>query len=180
MKGNGNNWSTLIQKLYFMLIPSSGKRTKYIIKHSYLFKHVGEDIFWQPRTIPTDPELISIGTNVKIASGVSFINHDIIPSMLNTKFSSHDFAPSFGCIEIGDNVMIGADVLILPNVKIGSNVIIGAGSVVTKDIPDNSVAAGIPCRVVGNFDDLVIKYTKREKMTTEEYWNEFKRKRSLF
>lgn len=140
----------------------------------------GEDIFWQPRTIPTDPELISIGTNVKIASGVSFINHDIIPSMLNTKFSSHDFAPSFGCIEIGDNVMIGADVLILPNVKIGSNVIIGAGSVVTKDIPDNSVAAGIPCRVVGNFDDLVIKYTKREKMTTEEYWNEFKRKRSLF
>lgn len=41
MKGNGNGWSTLIQKLYFMLIPSSGKRTKYIIKHSYMFKHVG-------------------------------------------------------------------------------------------------------------------------------------------
>ena len=45
MKGNGNNWSTLIQKLYFMLIPSSGKRTKYIIKHSYLFKHVGGGYF---------------------------------------------------------------------------------------------------------------------------------------
>ena len=100
--------------------------------------------------------------------------------MLNTKFNSHDFAPSFGCIEIGDNVMIGADVLILPNVKIGSNVIIGAGSVVTKDIPDNSVAAGIPCRVVGSFDDLVKKYAKRKKMTTEECWNEFKRKRNLF
>lgn len=76
--------------------------------------------------------------------------------------------------------MIGADVSILPNVKIGSNVIIGAGSVVTKDIPDNAVAAGIPCRVVGNFDDLVKKYIKKEKMTTEEYWNEFKRMRSLF
>ena len=85
-----------------------------------------------------------------------------------------------GGIEIGDNVMIGADVSILPNVKIGSNVIIGAGSVVTKDIPDNAVAAGIPCRVVGNFDDLVKKYIKKEKMTTEEYWNEFKRMRSLF
>lgn len=141
---------------------------------------MGGGIFWQPRTIPTDPELISIGNNVKIASGVDFINHDIIPSMLNTKFNSHDFAPSFGCIEIGDNVMIGADVLILPNVKIGSNVIIGAGSVVTKDIPDNSVAAGIPCRVVGSFDDLVKKYAKRKKMTTEECWNEFKRKRNLF
>lgn len=45
MKGNGNNWSTLIQKLYFMLIPSSGKRTKYIIKHSYMFKHVGGGFF---------------------------------------------------------------------------------------------------------------------------------------
>ena len=53
-------------------------------------------------------------------------------------------------------------VLILPNVRIGSNVIVGAGSVVSKDISDNSVAAGIPCRVVGNFDDLVKKYAKRK------------------
>lgn len=41
MKGNGNGWSTLFQKLYFMLIPSSGKRTIYINKHAYQFKHIG-------------------------------------------------------------------------------------------------------------------------------------------
>lgn len=45
--------------------------------------------------------------------------------------------------------MIGAGTVILPDVKIGSNVVIGAGSIVCKDIPDNSVAAGVPCRVVG-------------------------------
>lgn len=41
MKGNGNGWSTLLKKLYFMFIPTSGGRTKFIIKHSHEFKHVG-------------------------------------------------------------------------------------------------------------------------------------------
>ena len=65
------------------------------------------------------------------------------------------------------------------NVRIGSNVIIGAGSIVTKDIPDNSVAAGVPCRVIGKFDDLeekrknVVAYDK-----AEESWEEFYKKKS--
>lgn len=57
--------------------------------------------------------------------------------------------------------------------------IIGAGSIVTKDIPDNSVAAGIPCRVIGKFDDLV---EKRKNVVaydkTEEYWEEFYNKKA--
>ena len=75
--------------------------------------------------------------------------------------------------------MIGSDTCILYNVKIESNVIIGAGSIVTKDIHENSVAAGVPCRVIGKFDDLVEKrknvvaYDKAEK-----YWEEFYRKKS--
>lgn len=51
-------------------------------------------------------------------------------------------------ITVGDNVWIGAGVQVLPGVTIGSNVVIGAGSVVTKDIPDNVVAVGNPCRVL--------------------------------
>ena len=51
-------------------------------------------------------------------------------------------------IIIGDNCWIGADVTILPGVTIGSNTIIGAKSVVTKDIPDNVIAAGNPCRIM--------------------------------
>lgn len=51
---------------------------------------------------------------------------------------------------IGDNVWIGGGVIILPGVTIGNNVVIGAGSVVTKDIPDNVIAYGNPCRVIRN------------------------------
>jgi sugar O-acyltransferase (sialic acid O-acetyltransferase NeuD family) len=53
-----------------------------------------------------------------------------------------------GCIEIGDYSFIGTNATILPNIKIGSNVIIGAGSVVTKNIPDNSIAYGNPCKII--------------------------------
>ena len=60
-----------------------------------------------------------------------------------------------GCIEIGDNVFVGSGVHILYDTKIGSNVIIGTCSVVTRDIPDNSVVAGVPAKVIGTFDDYV-------------------------
>ena len=62
----------------------------------------------------------------------------------NFNFTVLDEAP----VTIGDNVWIGGSVTILPGVTIGSNTTIGAGSVVTKDIPDNVVAAGNPCRVI--------------------------------
>ncbi len=65
-----------------------------------------------------------------------------------------------GTIEIGDNVFIGARSIILYNVKIGNNCIIGAGSIVTKDIPDNSVAVGVPAKVIGKYEDIVKKYKK--------------------
>ena len=60
-------------------------------------------------------------------------------------------------ITVGDNVWIGAGVQVLPGVTIGSNVVIGAGSVVTKDIPDNVVAVGNPCRVLRPITEDEIK-----------------------
>ena len=115
-----------------------------------------------------------------LASGVSFVNHDIIHWMLEKKYKKHLFPQQKGCIEIGDNVMIGSGTRIMYNVRIGSNVIIGAGSIVTKDIPDNSVAAGVPCRVIGKFNDLV---EKRKNVVAydkaEEYWEEFYKKKSM-
>lgn len=71
--------------------------------------------------------------------------------------------------------MIGVGSRILPNVKIGSNVIIGAGSIVSKVIPDNSVAVGIPCRVLGNFNDLVEKMETCRIMSIDELLEEFYR-----
>lgn len=60
-------------------------------------------------------------------------------------------------IVIGNNVMIGADSIILPGVTIGNNVIVGAGSVVTKNIDDGVVVAGNPAKVIGSFDKIAEK-----------------------
>lgn len=73
-----------------------------------------------------------------------------------------------GCIEIGDNVFIGSNTTILQNVRIGTNVIIGAGTLVNKDIPDNSVAVGVPAKVIGTFDDYLEKRAK-EKTYPDQY-----------
>ena len=65
-------------------------------------------------------------------------------------------------------MFVGSGTHILYDTKIGSNVIIGTCSVVTKDIPDNSVVAGVPARVIGSFDDYV------EKMKVQQYPAEMK------
>ena len=102
----------------------------------------------------TEPWLITAGSNVHITDGVKFICHDggtllfrdIVPDLEITK-----------PISIGDNVYIGNNVILLPGVKIGSNVIIGAGAVVSRDIPDNSVAVGVPARVIKTSDEYFEK-----------------------
>lgn len=56
-------------------------------------------------------------------------------------------------IGVGNNVWIGGNVTVLPGITIGNNVTIGAGSVVTRDIPDNTLAVGNPCRVIKSIDE---------------------------
>ncbi len=68
-------------------------------------------------------------------------------------------------ISIGDNVWIGANVVINPGVSIGKNTVIGSGSVVTKEIPDNVIAVGNPCRILRKItDEDKLYYFKRLKL----------------
>ena len=84
-----------------------------------------------------------------------------------------------------DNVFIGLGSIIMPNVRIGENCIIGAGSVVTKDVPNNTVVAGVPAKKICSFDDYMKKRniisTEEEKMSYKDLcdscWNEFYKKR---
>lgn len=125
-----------------------------------VFAAIGKNCTIQNRKIPLYANLIRLGNNVRVGSGTSFITHDgtnLVLNHLDEKHYGH-FQERVGCIEVGDNVFIGSSTRILYDTKIGSNVIIGTGSVVTKDIPDNSVAVGIPARVVGSFSDYVKKY----------------------
>lgn len=98
------------------------------------------------------PYLIQIGNNVTITN-CRILTHD----GSTKKFLGYT---KVGKVEIGDNVFIGADAIILPDTKIGSNVIIGSGTVVAKDIPDNSVVAGNPCMVICSFDEYIARQRK--------------------
>lgn len=157
MKGK-RLWHTL--RMYTIL--RSTKRSEYLRKHQ-IFASIGKNCIIENRVIPLYAKLIKLGDNVTIASNVLLVTHDATHLVLNRYLGKYEVKEKVGCIDIGSNVFIGANSTVLCNVKIGNNVIIGAGSVVNKDIPDNSVAVGVPARVIGSFDDFV---NKRKQDTT--------------
>lgn len=112
----------------------------------------------------SEPYLISIGANCRITYGVKFATHDGGVWTLRKNGILID-ADVFGRIVIGDNTNIGWNAIIMPNVTIGKNCVIGAGAVVTKDIPDNSVAAGVPAKVIETLDQYREKVEKKALMT---------------
>ena len=105
---------------------------------------------------------ITVGKNVFINSGCRFqdqggisigggtlIGHNVVLTTLNRGISPderHDLFPA--PIHIGKNVWIGSNATVLPGVTIGDNAVIAAGAVVTKDVPENTVAAGVPAKVI--------------------------------
>ena len=150
-----------------MLKPSERKRIPEILKK--LFGKTGNNILVEPPfncdygwNIETgenfyanynltilDVGKVTFGDNVLIAPNVSIYaaGHPIHPDSRNSGYE-------YGIpVTIGNNVWIGGSVVILPGVTIGDNVVIGAGSVVTKDIPSNVIAAGNPCKVVREITD---------------------------
>jgi len=145
--------------LRLLLTRNPIKRANYLKKKN-IFKEFGDDCWYQPIKIPTQPKLIKIGNNVKIATEVLFMEHDIIHNMFNKKNQTDIFREKLGTIVIEDNVFIGARSIILYNTKIGKNCVIAAGSVVTHDIPENCIAGGVPAKVIGNINDLEKKYEK--------------------
>ena len=108
----------------------------------------------KPGTFSTEPWLISIGNNVYITNGCQFITHDGGTLILRGEVPDLELTAP---ISIGDNVYIGLNVTIMPGVTIGNRCIIGTGSIVTKDIPNNSVAAGIPAKVIKTVDEYLEK-----------------------
>lgn len=102
----------------------------------------------------SEPYLIEIGNGVTITGGVIIETHD---GGVGVFRQEHPGLNLFGRVKIGNNVFIGNRVIIMPGVTIGDNVVIGAGAIVTKNIPSNSVAAGIPAKVIKSIDDYKAK-----------------------
>ncbi len=127
---------------------------------------IGENFFSNYNLIILDVGRVRIGANVQMAPNVSIYTagHPVHPDSRN---SGYEYG--FG-ITIGDNVWIGGNTCILPGVTVGNNVVIGAGSVVTKDLPDNVIAAGNPCRVIREITEADRDYYyKDRKFDVEDY-----------
>lgn len=173
----------LVRKVRFFLIVSGEGRADYL-RRKRLVREMGEGVFFQPRRMPNDPNLIRFHNNIAVASDVTFVCHDVMHRVFNSK-QGGQLRLHEGCIEIMDNVFIGSNSVILPDVRIGPNVIVGAGSVVTRDVPEGVVVAGVPARVIGNFADVEARRLAEQgrfaglgrSEIDDILWEEFERRR---
>lgn len=149
------DWYRVRHTIGMYLCPTAIKRASYLKKHDILY-HIGDNCMTMFRKIPLYPKLISFGNNVWIASDVLFVPHDVIHCMLNNKYKTAKYTENIGCIEIKDNVFIGSNSTILPNVTIGPDTIVAAGSLVNKSI-SGGVYAGVPAKYVCSLEEFIEK-----------------------
>lgn len=129
---------------------------------------IGENfkIFGDLKTIKIDltrPSLVEIGNNVGINANFTLLTHDWVCAVFRHKYQ--DFINSSGKVKIGNNVNFGVNCTVLKGVTIGDNTFIAAGSLVTKDIPADCIAGGIPAKVICSMDDY---YAKRKNLCESE------------
>ena len=126
---------------------------------------IGNNFYANFDCVFLDVAHITIGENVMFGPKVNLLTpgHPIDAVVRN---SGLEFGKE---IHIGDNVWLGGNVTVNPGVTIGNNTIIGSGSVVTKNMPDNVIAAGNPCRVIREINETDKAFWEKEQ---QKYWDE--------
>ena len=127
---------------------------------------VGKNFFANYNCCILDVGKVTIGDNCLFAPNVSIYTagHPIHPDARNSLYE-------YGIdVTIGNNCWLGGNVIVMPGVNIGDNCVIGAGSVVTKDIPAWSIAAGNPARVIRKITEEDKKYYFKDREFDQESW----------
>lgn len=133
---------------------------------------VGKNFFANYNCTILDVSKVTIGDNCQFAPNVAVYTagHPLHPDSRN---SAYEYGID---VTIGDNVWVGGNAVICPGVTIGSNCVIGAGSVVTRDIPEWSLAAGNPCRVIRKITEADRKFYFRDREFDDEAWAAIQKK----
>ena len=156
----------------FNTLPPEAMEERYQVL-TELFGFCGEDVWIVPPLKVMVGKYVSVGKGSYFNAGVTLIDdwkitigeRVLLGPNVTICTTGHPIHPdhrgdgmySFP-VTIGDNVWIGANSIVMPDVSIGENSVIGAGSIVTKDIPANVVAAGVPCRVLREINDRDAEY----------------------
>jgi len=181
----------LYHSFRLLLIHGGAKRAAYLKKHNILGS-IGDNCKWGPWLIPLYPKLIRLGNNVHVHKTARIVTHDMLNNFLKVRNPEMDFGhrERLGCVELQDNVYIAMNCTVMPDVRVNKDCIVTAGSVVTSDIPENSVATGNPAKVVGRFDmymafrrmgksqNVPFKNQELPKEIAEDKWAKFEKKRN--
>ncbi|MBN9338094.1 MAG: acyltransferase [Chryseobacterium sp.] len=133
-------WKSIYKKAYIEICKSRGMK-------------VGKDvIFIEAPAFGSEPYLIEIGDRTKITAGCTFINHDGAMYVIRSMEKYAD-ARNFGRIKIGSNCFVGNNCIFLPGSQMGNNCILGAGSVLNSSMPDNTVFAGTPAKLICTIEE---------------------------
>lgn len=154
----------IIRKLQELYYKSSSERYCNWLRNKGIV--IGGGTKLRPKTTRIDitrPSLVTIGSNCSLNENFTLLTHDWVTGVFIN--ANMDFLPSSGRVTIGNNVRFGQHCTVLKGVTIGDNCFIGAGSIVTKDIPANSIAVGIPCKVVCTLEAF---HNKRKVACVEE------------
>ena len=125
-------------------------------------------------TIGSEPYLVSIGKNVTISGGVTMHTHDG-GSWIFRRNKRYKNLIRYGRVTINENCFVGHGSTIMPGVKIGPNSVIGAGSIVTKDVPPNTIVAGVPARIIYTKEEYLQKLLRDVPQYDEEIFKNNKK-----
>lgn len=137
--------------------------------HRSLGVTIGENCRVFPfKEFSSEPFLIKVGDRVTITSGVRLLTHDGSTWLFRDQKGRRQL---YRRIEIGSDVFIGIDSIIMPGVIIEDKTIIAAGSVVTKSVPSGTIVAGNPAKIIANYNDFFEKaieeYVSQEELDSK-------------